>query len=223
MPSRSSALGVALEFDLAAGRGDARVQFRQHAPRLDMAFVGVKQPVAETAFQRRFEFAQTLRVEPDVAGGEFGKAFEIGAVARMRHDQRAVERGFGKMLAPEVERADAEPADHGFRRLGLAPRRQHAAGPMAGGQRHRGVTALVQSDGVAGLREQQRLPCAGNAGADDGYGGIPPRLSTLKHPCPFAGMTRIRFKGSPRSQTVPLAGPSLRYLSSSSELPSEQV
>ncbi len=50
----------------------------------------------------------------------------------------------------------------------LAPRRQHAAGPMAGGLRHRGVTALVQGDVVAGLREQQRLPGAGNACADDG-------------------------------------------------------
>ncbi len=70
---------------------------------------------------------------------------------------------------------------------------------MAGGQGHRGVTALVQSHGVAGLREQQGLPCAGNARADDGYGGIPPWSGRLKHPCPFAGMTRIRFKGSPRS------------------------
>ena len=32
-------VGVAVEFDLAAGFGDARVQFRQHAPRLDMAFI----------------------------------------------------------------------------------------------------------------------------------------------------------------------------------------
>jgi len=164
-----------------------------------MAFVRIKQPVAKAAFQRRFEFAQTPRVEPDVAGRELGKALEIGAVARMRHHQRAVERGLRKLLAPEIERADAEPADHGLRRLGLAPGRQHAAGPMAGGFRHGGATALMQNDGVAGLREQQRMPGAGNACADDGYGGIPPRLKTLVHPCPFAGMTRIRFKGSPRS------------------------
>ena len=37
------------------------------------------------------------------------------------------------------------------------------------------VAALMQRDGVAGLREQQRLPRAGNACADDGNGGIPPR------------------------------------------------
>jgi len=34
-------------------------------------------------------------------------------------------------------------------------------------------------------------------------------------------MTRIRFKGSPRSQTW--SGLGLRYLSSSSELPSERT
>ena len=152
------------------------MQFGEHAARLDMAFVGIEQAVAETAVQRRFELAQALRVEPDMAGGQLRKTFEIGAVARMRHHQRAVERGFGKMLAPEVERADAEPADHGLGGLGLAPGRQHAAGPVAGGKRHLGVTALIQRDGMAGLREQQRLPCAGNARADDGNGGIPPRI-----------------------------------------------
>jgi hypothetical protein len=111
-----------------------------------------------------------------MAGGQFRKTLEIGAVARMRHHQRAVERGFGKMLAPQIERTDAEPADHRLRGFGLAPRRQHAAGPMAGGERHPGVAALVQGDGVAGLGEQQRLPCAGNACTDDGNGRIPPRI-----------------------------------------------
>ena len=91
-----------------------------------MAFSFVEKGVAKAAFQRRFELAQTLRVEPDVAGREFCKAFEIGAVAGMRHHQRAVERGFGKMLTPEIERADAEPGDQGFRGFGLAPGRQHA-------------------------------------------------------------------------------------------------
>ena len=83
----------------------------------------------------------------------------------------------------------------------------------------------MQRDVAAGLREQQRLPRTGNAGADNGDGGIPPRLNCLVHPCPFAGMTRIRFKGSPRSQANTDHSPgclSLRYLSSSSELPSEQ-
>ena len=44
---------------------------------------------------------------------------------------------------------------------------------------HRGVAALMQRDVAAGLREQQRLPCAGNACADDGNGGIPPRSLEL--------------------------------------------
>src|SRR5260370_39554939 len=135
-----------------------------------------------------------------MARRELGKTFEVGAVARMRDYQRAVERRVRKMFAPKVERADAEPADHGLRGLGLAPGREHAAGPVAGRLRHPLVTALMQRDRVAGLRKQQRLPRARNTCADDGNGGIPPRrYCTLVHPCPFAGMTRIRFKGSPRS------------------------
>ena len=79
---------------------------------------------------------------------------------------------YGKMLTPQVERADAElDDDHGLRRLGFAPGREHAAGPVAGRLRHVGVAALVQRDGVAGLRKQQRLPRAGNPRADHGNGG----------------------------------------------------
>jgi len=37
-----------------------------------------------------------------------------------------------------------------------------------------GVAALMQRDVVAGLRKQQRLPCAGNACADDGKRGESP-------------------------------------------------
>src|SRR5438046_10282703 len=152
-----------------------------------------------------------------MAAGQFGKALKVAAVARMRHHQRAVERGVWKMLAPEIERADAEPADDGLRHLCLAPRRQHAAGPMAGGKRHPGVTALMQGHGVASLRKKQRLPRASNARAYDGDGGIPPDVRTLVHPCTYAGMTRIRFKGSSRSS---LEVPSLPHHSTSSEPPS---
>ena len=109
-----------------------------------------------------------------MAGGERAKRSKSLRSRGMRHHQRAVERRVRKMLAPEIERADAEPRDHGLRGFRLAPRRQHAAGPMAGGMRHRGVAALVQGHGMAGLREQQRLPCAGNACAYDGDGGFPP-------------------------------------------------
>ena len=88
----SPARDVAVEFDGAAGGDDARVQFRQHAARLDMAFVGKnsasrKRPSSDGSSSRK-----AARIEPPVAGGQPGKAFEIGAVARMRHHQRAVER-----------------------------------------------------------------------------------------------------------------------------------
>ena len=98
---------VAVEADRAAGFDEARMQLRQHAARLDMAFVGIKQAVAETAFQRGFDLGHRGGIEPPVAGGHFGEAVEIGAVARMRHHQRAVERGLRKMLAPQIERAQA--------------------------------------------------------------------------------------------------------------------
>ncbi len=166
---------IAVEFEHAAGGGEARVQFRQHAARFDMAFVGIEQASAETALERGFEFIQRARVEPPMPGREPGKTFEVGAVARMRHHQRAVERGLRKMLAPKPERADAEPADEGLRGLGLAPGREHAAGPVAGRLRHPLVTALMQRDRVAGLRKQQRLPRPRNTCADHGNGGVPPR------------------------------------------------
>src|SRR3981189_2561598 len=110
-----------------------------------------------------------------MAGREPGKTFEVGAVAWMRDDQRAIEWRVRKMLAPKVERADAEPADHGFRGLGLAPGREHAAGPVAGRLRHRRAAALVQRDRGDGLREQQRLPRANNACRYDAHGSVPPR------------------------------------------------
>ena len=168
-------LRLAVELDGAAGGGDPRMQLRQHAPRLDMAFVRVEQAVAEAAFQRRLEFTQSPCIEPPMAGGAPGKPLEVAAVARMRHDQRAVHRSFREMPTPEIERADAEPADHGLGSLGLAPGREHAAGPVTGGLPHRGVAALMHGHGMAGLRQQQRVPGAGDACADDGNGGIPTR------------------------------------------------
>ena len=67
-----------------------------------------------------------------MAGREFCEALIIGAVARMRHHQRAIERRVGKLLAPQIERADAKPRDQRLRGFALALRRQHAAGPMRG-------------------------------------------------------------------------------------------
>src|SRR5262249_34720715 len=154
-----------------------------------------------TALQRRLQLAQSPRIEPAVMGRELCKTLEIGAVARMRHHQRAAKRPLRERPPPQNERADAEPRAHGLGTFSLAPGREHAAGPMACGLRHRGVTALMHSDGVSGPCEQQRMPGAGYACAYDGNGGLlglPAFALVLVHPCPFAGMTRIRFKGSPR-------------------------
>src|SRR5271169_1563429 len=59
-------LRLAVEFDLAAGSRDARVQFRQNPPWLDMAFAGVKKSLAETALKRGLDLAQAVRVEPSI-------------------------------------------------------------------------------------------------------------------------------------------------------------
>src|SRR5262249_10631240 len=114
-------LGIAAEPDGAAGLGDRGMQPRQHAARLDMSLGGVEQTGAEAALERRLERADALGIERAMAAGETGKALEIGAVARMRHHQRAVERGFRNMLPPQVERADAEARDQGLGGLLLAP------------------------------------------------------------------------------------------------------
>ena len=82
--------------------------------------------------------------------GQLREAFEIGAVARMRHDQRSPERRVRKMLPPQIERTQAEPADHRLGGFRLAPGRQHAAGEMTCGFRHPCVTVLMHGNGVSG-------------------------------------------------------------------------
>ena len=95
-----------LEADRDAERRKPLVQLRQHAARLDMAFVGKEQRVAEAAVERGFEHWRWLAASSrSVAAGQLREAVEVGAVARMRHHQRAVERRVGELLAPELERA----------------------------------------------------------------------------------------------------------------------
>ncbi len=55
----------------------------QHAARLDMAFVGEEQRIAETAGERGFEFADAVVVNALVMRGHACEALEVGTVARM--------------------------------------------------------------------------------------------------------------------------------------------
>jgi hypothetical protein len=159
----------------------------------------VSKGLAEAAVERGLERGDPLGAEPFVAAGHAGEAVEVGAVAWMRHDQRAVERKVGNLLAPEIERAEAQPQDHRLGRFAFAPRREHAAGEVARRLGHGFVVALVDGDLAARLRKRERLPKASDAGTYDvgGRGGAV-RRAVAMHPCPFAGMNRIRFKGSPR-------------------------
>src|SRR5260370_20949329 len=60
---------IAVEFEGAAGGAEARVQFRQHAARLDMAFIGIEQAIAEAALPPWVEFVQRPRLEPPMPRG----------------------------------------------------------------------------------------------------------------------------------------------------------
>src|SRR3954470_16430885 len=135
---------LAVELDGAARFDDPMVQLRKHAARLDMAFTREKKRLAETPVERRFEFGQRRRVEPPMARRQPREALEVVAVAAVRHHQRAVEWRVRQLAPPQIERAQAEPADHRFGRLALAVWREHAARPVAGRENHSFVAALMQ-------------------------------------------------------------------------------
>src|SRR5579863_2641162 len=61
-----SGFDLAVESNRAAGLADARMQFGENFARLDMALVGVKKTLAKAPLQRRFDFADALRIKPPV-------------------------------------------------------------------------------------------------------------------------------------------------------------
>ena len=84
------------------------MQCREHAPRLDVAFVGKEQGIGETTGEMRLEPGDLRGPDAFMTEGHVSEPLEIGPVPRMRHDQRAIERRVGQRLAPEVERAQTE-------------------------------------------------------------------------------------------------------------------
>ena len=110
------------------------------------------------------------RVQLVVAFRHARKADELGPVARAGDDKRAVGHHAGIGVAPQGDRLQAEVAHHGLRRLRLAVGREHGAGIGAGGVRKRLGRALDEPHAVAPAGERQRLPQAGDAGADHGDG-----------------------------------------------------
>src|SRR5688500_11798881 len=71
------------------------------------------------------------------------------------------------MFAPQRERATAEAGDDRLRSLGLAIRGEHAAGPVARPAAQGRVAAVAERHGEAGVGEQERLPRARDARADN--------------------------------------------------------
>ena len=155
-----------VEFNSNTRGAQPLVQFGQRTARLDVAFIVEEQRCMKTAGEIGFQASKLGCIDMAVPVGKPAEALEVGAVARMRDDEGTVERRLRGFATPQIERAQAEPCHQRFRRLALAIRRQHSTGPVAHGLRHRRVAALVQRDLAACFRKQQRLPGAGDAGAD---------------------------------------------------------
>ena len=176
MPSRSSGVGIAVELDGAAGGVDARVQFGQHAARLDMAFIGIEQRRRGNGLPARVRVRSTpcasSRWWPVVSLAKRSKSARSRACATTSEPLNGVSGKCSRHRSSE--RTPSRPITGSE----VSASHQGASMPPAQWLVESvivGVAALVQRDGMAGLREQQRLPCAGNARADDGNGGIPPR------------------------------------------------
>ena len=141
-----------------------------------MAFVGKEQCLAETPLQRRLEFGERRRRR--AAGGRWSVRAKRSKSLRSRACATTSEPLNGVSGNSRRHRSSARRPSRLM--IGSATSLSHYGASMPPAQWLvesiiAGVAALVQRDGVAGLREQQRLPRAGNACADDGNGGFPPR------------------------------------------------
>ena len=127
----------------------------------------IEQRAVELAFELRLQRGKAIGVDQIMAGGALREAVEIIAVTAMRDDERAAARTGRQFIVPEIERPQPKPRDDRLGGLGFAEGRQHAARPVAGGILQRSVVTLEQGDVKACTRQQQGLPRACNACADD--------------------------------------------------------
>jgi hypothetical protein len=91
--------------------GEPLVQRRQYAARFHMSFPGKKQRIIEAAGERRLECSDARAIDMLMTVSQARKTLVIGAIARMRDDERAIEDRIPSMLAPEIERALAKAGD----------------------------------------------------------------------------------------------------------------
>ena len=97
--------------------------------------------------------------------GHAREAREIGGIATMCHDQRAVDDRAGINGTPESQPAAAEIAHDRRRTLNLAFGRNHRAGPAARGIGEWDSALFDETDAMPGPRKRERLPETDDAGA----------------------------------------------------------
>ena len=159
--------------DAEADRGpelvEPRGERRERRARVEVRLFGEVEPVTEAPGEVGLEGRNGLGTDALEVAGAAGKLGDLGGVAAMRHDQRAVHHGARKALLPPGDAFRAELRNEGPRALELAPGREHPprVPRAAGGPEPR--PALEHLDRDAPLGELQRAREARDAGSDDAH------------------------------------------------------
>ncbi len=186
--------------DLAAFCAQAVGQRRQGDARIEMAFVGEEQALAETPREIRLQLRNARFVHPHMRLRPRREAVDLTDVARRRDNQRALAR-----ITPGTRASHQSIAPWPSsttllgRALALAERSEHAA------REPRRVAAelaraLNQRDFGAPLGERNRGRQADDASANDSRAHrlIPPHRRRALRPCPGIRGTSPPCRPSPR-------------------------
>ena len=130
----------------------------------------VEQTGGEPALEVGLELGDSLAVEALVSFRQSREVLHLAPVARCGHHQRAAHDGAGISVAPQADRLEPEIAHDRRIHFGLAERAQHGAAIAAGGIGERFGRPLDEPHAMAPAGQRQRLPQAGDAGADNGDG-----------------------------------------------------
>ncbi len=117
-----------------------------------MGFLREEQRARKTAGEVGFEFGEAVAADFLELGGAAGELAQIRLVARRRHHQGAARFSDRDGAGPVDQRLHAEAGDQRFRRVQLAPGRDHAA-RVPGAAATRRLLALDDLDLRAASRE----------------------------------------------------------------------